>query len=806
MRRCPRDGEIIMNAAMVLRSLGIVIVITAASRMATAQPLPGAPALTWRASSDPVVAKADSLVTATDTVRAIDVLETALRPRSTNAAVWHRYGILRWQRVARVRNGGYVNDAYSIASLRMADSALRLATQFAPDSAEYWMTLAQFNLQSGIGSMRFAAEGQMARAREAADRTQDSLLMAATSDALGMATWRRFESTRNRALVGAGQRVQFQTDGRWQRAHAKDYLDTFSKKIQPPTGTVDYLAASAHFLDALRAAPNTLAYARHVYMANAVGGQWEALLALATRRATASAFDADARLARGLALQRLRRTREARLAFDSAVAMMDERESAMLFRTDRILPTGPNVLTGQRGMDQRTFAALPAGQRATMSAIFWALNDPVMTTPENEAQLEFMARVVQADWQWSDALQGVCGADTDRGDIFVRYGPPDEEMTLPGSASVQQDASKSGELPEDYWAGGAPGSPSGGGPTGGMTSTSQEVGSTLAWVYRSGEVFFFEIAPGFGRARTPLTDQKYVSEIGSVKPAAWANLQVPTRADTLALRTTRFRASGDSTDVVVVTRLPLRSLVADTSEAVDSATINGALRVDLAVIDGAARAVARDSVRTTLSKATLGEGGVRTWTTRVAKGAVFIRIDALGTDAHSDARRAASATTGIDATPANGFALSDLLLVVANSATPPATAQRWRDLALTPSTGDYRAGETIGVVWETYDLGADAEGNRYRVDVTVERLKRSGAAGLALRVLDGLGTLIKQERASGDRLAIAFDRRVAAKAIQAEYFALQWLGDARGEFQLRLAVTDLLTNRVSARDTRFRIR
>lgn len=779
---------------MLARSLGVVVVLAGASRLAIAQPLPGASVLTWRASADPIVEKADSLTAAGDTLRAIGVLESVLMPRSTNAAAWHRYGILRWQRVARLRGGGYVNDGQTIASLRMADSALRLATQFAPDSAEYWMTLAQFNLQSGVGSMRFAAEAQMARAREAAEKTRDSSLMAASSDALGLAIWRRFESTRNRALVGAGQRVQFQTDGRWQRARAKDFLDTFAKKVQEPTGTADYLAANAHFLDALRAAPNTLAYARHVYMAYAVGGQWEALLALANKRATASAFDADARLCRGLALQRLGRTREARAAFDTAVAMMDESESATLFRTDRILPKGANVLTGQRGMDQRAFAALPEGQRAAMSTLFWALNDPVSATPENEAQLEFMARVIQADWQWSDALQGVKGADTDRGDIFIRYGPPDEEITLPGSASVQQQVYNTAP-----YSGGTVA-------TGGGMSTSQEVGSTLAWVYRSGEVFFFEIAPGFGTARTPLTDQKHVAEVGSVKPAGWENLRAPKRVDTLSLRTVRFRAAGDSTDLVVVTRLPLRSLVADTNNALDSASVEGVLRVDLAVVDGAAHTVARDSARVTLSKAVLVAGGDRTWTKRVGKGTAFIRVDAVRTQAHSDAQRSATATTGIDATLAKGFALSDLLLVVAKSETPTEAVQRWRDLGRTPSTGEYRMGEKIGVVWETYELSPDADANRYRVAVTVERLKRGGAAGLTLRVLDGLGTLIKQERGTGDRVMVTFERSAAAKNVQADYFALDWLGDTRGDFELRLAVTDLHTNRVTSRDTRFRIR
>jgi len=756
---------------------------------ARAQSAPGAPALTWRASADPVVARADSLTASGDTLRAISVLEATLMPRSTNAAAWHRYGILKWQGAARQRSGGYISDAKTIAALRMADSALRLATRFAPDSAEYWMTLARFNLQSGVGSLRFAAERQMERARDAAERTQDSVLLAETSNALGMAVWRRFESTRNRALVGAGQRVQMQTEGRWQRAHAKDFLDTFSKRIQPPTGTADYLAANALFLQALSAAPNALVYARHVYMAHAVGGQWEALLAIANRRAAASAFDADARLARGLALQRLRRTREARFAFDSAVAMMDEGESAALFRTDRILPTGPNVLTGRRGMDQRTFAALPTGQRATMSAILWSLNDPISATPENEAQLEFMARVVQAEWQWSDALQGVRGVDTDRGDIFVRYGPPDEEITLPGSASVQQ------QVFDTTFSS-----------TGGVASTSQEVGSTLAWVYRSGEVFFFEIAPGFGTARTPLTDQKYVAEIGSVKPAAWENVRGPRRVDTLPLRTARFRAPADSADVVIVTQLPVRALVADTGVALDSSTVNGVLRVDLAVIDGTARTVTRDSAKTDITKAMLAESGARTWTTRLAKGAAFVRVDAVRTDAFSDTERAANVSVGLDVTPTNGFAVSDLLLVVPKDAVPAASVKRWRDFQLTPSIGSYRAGQRVGVVWETYDLGTKDDGSQYRVTLTVERRRRSGASGIGVRLLDGLGALIKQEQSTNDRVVVSFDRKVATMPVQADYVALDWLGDARGEYQLRIEVTDLVTNRISTSNTTFRLR
>ncbi len=785
------------------RRLALTALVIAIPRITTAQPAPVA-IVALRPSTDPVAARTDTLLAAGDTTGALKYLESQLFPHSSNAAAWYRYGVLQWSKAAPLRNGGYINDAKTVKALQKADSALRLATQFARDSAEYWATLARFNLQSGVGSMRFAAQQQMANALAAATRAGDSAQIAESADELGMATWRRYESTRNRALVGTGQHAQLQTDGRWSRAHGKDYLATFAKKIQPPTGADDYANAMEQFRTAARTAPTALRYSRHLYMGLAGGNQWEALLTLATKRAASSPFDADARLARGLSLQRLHRIREAKAAFDSALQLMDDAEVGHLFRIDRILPTGANVLTGQRGMDQASFVKLPAAQRETMSALFWTLNDPQTETAENEAQLEFMARVVHADWQWSDALQGVRGVDTDRGDIFVRYGPPDDEMTIPGISSVTQDVSASGKKFE------------GGTLLGGMSSTSQDVGSTIAWIYNSGEVFFFDVAPGFGTARTPLTDQKYVAEVGSVKPAAWENLLVPRRVDSLPVRAVRFRANGDSTDVVIITRLPVRALVADTASALDSAAVDGTLRTDLAIIDGTARTVTRDSTRTPLSKDALTRDAQRSWVRRVGAGAAFVRLDAVHQDAHSDAQRAASATIAIDASYAIGFTLSDVLLTRAlasapsasapSASAPSASAARWRDLNVTPNVGEYDAGENIGLAWEIYDLAADASANRYRLNITIERIKRGGAAAIAVRVLDGLGALLKQGRGTNDQLSLAFDRGGPAKPVQVEFLTLDWLGESRGDYRLRVDVTDLVANRTSRRETRFRIR
>ena len=231
-------------------------------------------------TADAIAARGDSIAAAGDTAAAMAYLEAVLYPHSTNAAAWHRYGIIQWQRAASRRGGGYIADGGTIAALRLADSALRLATKFAPDSAEYWTTLGRFNLQSDVGSMRFAATQQMEIAFHAASRVGDSSFIAHTADESGLAIWRRYETTVNRAMVTDARHVQLQTSMRWQRGHAVDFLATFAKKIEPPTGKTDYLLALERFRIAESVERSNLRYSRHLFMVLAEGRRWEELLAL----------------------------------------------------------------------------------------------------------------------------------------------------------------------------------------------------------------------------------------------------------------------------------------------------------------------------------------------------------------------------------------------------------------------------------------------------------------------------------------------------------------------------------------------
>jgi hypothetical protein len=128
-------------------------------------------------------------------------------------------------------------------------------------------------------------------------------------------------------------------------------------------------------------------------------------------------------------------------------------------------------------------------------------------------------------------MLGYRGADTDRGRILVRYGPPDLEITM-GSALT---ASRSGG----------------------------EAGVTLVWSYDFGITFFFDLRPGFASADIAMYDQPFVEGVFEQRPLSMHNLAVARNVDSLPLRPVQFRATGDSTDVVLVGAFTPRQLLGD---------------------------------------------------------------------------------------------------------------------------------------------------------------------------------------------------------------------------------------------------
>lgn len=87
------------------------------------------------------------------------------------------------------------------------------------------------------------------------------------------------------------------------------------------------------------------------------------------------------------------------------------------------------------GRDARVSAMrkAPPSERSRLWREFYVETDPNKTTPENEALNQYFARISGANSRFTD--EGVAGWRTDRGEVFINLGSPDESIeTSPGTA------------------------------------------------------------------------------------------------------------------------------------------------------------------------------------------------------------------------------------------------------------------------------------------------------------------------------------------------------------------------------------
>ncbi|WP_396221311.1 GWxTD domain-containing protein [Gemmatimonas sp.] len=708
---------------------------------------------------------ADSLAANGDTARAVALLDSAVRRNTRDAAAWHRLGLLQWNQARSARNPNFMKDQKKIRLLIAADTALRLATKLAPDSARYWLSLSRFNIQSGVSTMRFASTGQARDGMSAAERSGETLLLAEAADMAGMAAWRSYDAIANRGLPSGMSKVQLDNNNNWNRKNARDYVNSIATKIEPPTGDNDHATALGCFSRAVAADSSNLRYSRHLYMAYAERKKWQDLATVAARRASQFPLDFQAQLALGLAYHRLANEEEATRAFDSAFVLMDETEATRLRNLSRILrPRASKEMKGQVG-DSASWATLPSAQRDGLEAMFWMMSDPLALTQENEFRLEFLARVVFADFRWTIDEMDLRGADTDRGDIYVRYGPPDFEMTLPGSTTDSR--------------------------------TRLDGGVTLVWDYNSKLTFFFDLQPGFATGRVSMFDRNYVEQLRDAVPVSFANVPASRLLDTIPMRITRFRSGADSSDAVIAARVPIDSLIR--ANALDRVPVD----IDLRIFDQFVKVRGMESDQLIFARDSSTAPLDRAWTRRVGPGINVVRVEAF----QGDSKRGARAMTRLDPTTNVGFGMSDVLLGSKPESRDGVTMpSRWRDVAITPSVGSFARNSAIGLLWEMYDLVPRDGMTKYRVAITVEREDRMGAVGFAVRVLDNVGRAVGRSQQSRDRFTIAFERQGGAVPVQVEYLSLDMTQAPPGGYRLRVEVTDLANQKKTARNTVFMVR
>ncbi len=706
---------------------------------------------------------ADSVALAGDSAAAYAMLEDAVRREKKNAAAWHQLGLMSWNMAKAKRSGGFISDKRTVNLLIVADSALRLSTQFAPDSARYWLSLARFNLTSGVATMHAAATGQAGHALEAARRVGDSLLIAAAADEVGMATWRRWEPVAKRALDPTGAGVSLASI---QRGKAADYLRSIARRIEPPTGQADYSKAYEQFRTAAFTDRTSQRYSRHLYMALGEQNRWEEMRQIARQRVSQFPLDFQSWQALGLALHRLNDEKAATVAFDSASLTMDDAERERMTRFTRILRPVPKKDRNGKdianaAVDARAYTSLAEGLRRGLEAMFWMMSDPLALTNENEFQLEFLSRVVYADLRFSNEDLNIRGADTDRGDVYVRYGPPVHELTI------------------------------------GASSNQSINHVTIAWLYSDDLTFFFDLVPGFATAKTLFDDKDYVERVKTEVPVRWDNVPSTKLLDTIPIRIARFRAGRDSIDAVVAARVPIDSLVRGLG--MDRVPVD----VDFRLFDQFVKVRGVESQQTSFSTDSATQPLPRTWVRRLGPGINVVRVEAM----QMDSKRAARAMTRIDPDRTEGFGMSDVLLGSKPSLKDESRpAGRWRDVNIVPNEGTFAAGSSIGMLWEMYDITPKDGQAKYRLSVAVDRVDRKGVGRIAARLVDGIGRTLGREQSGRNNLTISFDRAVAAAPTLVEFLSLDLSEASPGVYRLRVEVTDMANQSKTARLTEFQIR
>ena len=687
--------------------------------------------------------------TAPDSATMLRQLDEAVRANPDDHAAWYRRGMLAWAIARAQRRVADVEPATGPSLLQVAESSLQRAAKLDEDEPRYLIELGRFRWSSTASMTRRRAGGMYERALSMARKQHDSTAMAEGLAALGVIAWRRYEGVADRHIYSA---IFKDPDGEGliddERAIAY-FVENASKLTASKhwSGQREYDVAWKLFDQALAADPGNRRARAGRYTMLVDRQRWEEARHEAMLHLRSAPRDPLSWLTRGLAAHQLRAEDEATVAFDSALAWLPPHERERLDALGRVLSP----------RDGREHAKLPASERMMSERLYWLMSDPLWLTRANEHRLEYLSRVTAAELRWSVEEFDLRGADTDRGDLLVRYGPPPAVISFPPDPDL-----------------------------------TQEMRIRLLWWYTEGVAFIFRMIPGYGVANIHADYERYVRALRDTIPVSWANLGVERAIDTIPLQAVRFRGAGDSTDVLVMADIPADSLV----RGLDLARV--ALQVGLNIFNWRAERIARDSIREVIDVAHAEVVTTRAWRKRLPPGVYLYRVEAL----QPDALRGARATSRLELVASDGFGMSDVLAARTIEPKAGAALSRWSEFRVLPMTGVLRRTEPLALLWETYALAADSGVSRYRVSITIEQRGRAGAlARLGAAIIGGVRSAVGRSSRGDGRVTLTYDRDIPASPIALDYLTVDASGLERGSYTVTVEVEDLVAKRRVARSS-----
>jgi GWxTD domain-containing protein len=645
----------------------------------------------------------------------------------------------------------FLAGAETTADRDRAERHFRRATDLAPDSARYVLGLAEIARTRTLVFERSQVDDLVDRALALA-RAHGSGDLAEIEFRAAVVDWERYEQLAHRYLFfGEAQTVDpYVMMNEW-----KDVEWFFGSQVRPVSddpGGADRHAAEEHLRAALAADP------RHVGSAGLLAvlllEEDRSAEAVALGRATVQAAPDSGRAwaVLGMALAREQLWADAQAAFDTALRRMRPEDAAPYANLGPIL----------KGLDQARYAEMTPPQQATLNHMYWAVSQPLFLGEVNEVQVEFFTRLTYVVHRWSDPFRRAPGYDSDRGAVYLRWGPPDIRASFGRGAQSQRDAVGSLESERN----------------------------TIVWVYNASQLrFVFSMTPGFGRTSFSGDFRTFYNEARNLFPVRFDNVPTVAEMDTILVQFAQFRGEGTaSTELGVFAFAPIgrmaRGVAAGDLQLETAAMVRDGRMADVqshrrdeVIRGGDALQVERRSFRFEVEPA---EYLLR----------VEARLPAVG--------RAARSTSAlvVRAYGTDSLTLSDVL--VADRVAPrDSNFTRWTDFLLSPSAGRFAPNDPVGLLWEIYNLTPDSLGiARYTVEVrfTVLSVERRG---FAARILGGLGDAMGLSARGDDQVALTYDREAAGAAggRQVEYLLVDLDDAPLGDYGIAVRVLDRATGR-----------
>ena len=728
------------------------------------------------------VSEALALAASGDTARALEKLRKVVEAAPDFAEAHFQIGRLLAQRARAPDASPREREAAQLALLK--------AVALEPDNPEYLAELARLR-----EFYRMTAEGQRVF-NDLLERIGEGPIDSMRAEIeynLGLVAERDYEPYRDRRMIPptwAGISTALpETD------FLPRYVEWYLNNTVPIEGFGAKYRESMfeHYRAALRYDPTHFGASRRLLVLLLEEHRLPEYLAIARRLAEAHPDRPEALLYVGLGLHLSGREDEAGEMFERALAALPEQERAPLLGLAPVLRRRP----------AERYQQFTDSTRARYEELYWRLSDPLFLTVAHERRLEHMSRVAYADLRFASPETGLRGWETDRGVIFIRYGPPQIVARYPGcdgfSATTivwvyyfgDAEALNLQAQLEAVEGGGAPAT------------------AALDPTWENSAVFMFCQTRGYFHTRFAGDYRWVADEVRHGIPASYANIPSIPVLLPMPMQVARFRgATPDEAAVEVHSELPLELLAAGLD--LDSAQIETG--VFLLNLQGE-RVIQEVDTESVAYVDAPNRNPVRSWRFLMpVAGTLVAAIEAR--DANTWRAAAARDTFTAEFFPDDSLGLSDILLA---DALRPMAAEPVRrsdfDIAVNAAR-QYVPEQPVVIYYELYGLDRDREGfSSYEVSLSVRvtALNREGTIlGGDRNPLAILGLLADAwgfSAVGDDRLELRFSRELDMRGRDraAEYHSLDLRNAPAGDYEITLQVWDDLSRRLAKRTRSFTV-